>query len=214
MDGEASRTLDFSDTPMKPLNRIIRSLGGALAVLALVGDASASANWRKTSPPSPTCASFQRARQRRGERRWPHAGYNRQPLGHQNYMITIGPGGKMTALRRCWRAAHQFAKVQPGMDKETVRRLRASPPSRWPLCSSRKPGGNWNWIDPPSREMVFHRDLRRQRAVRAPPTWKKLRDGELTLRQPVPLVRGRRQRAALRPSTGCKERVNPSVNRA
>ena len=27
--------------------------------------------------------------------------YSRQPMGHRNYMITIGPDGVMTALRRC-----------------------------------------------------------------------------------------------------------------
>src|SRR3954454_4272952 len=48
--------------------------------------------------------------------------YNRQPSGHKNYMISIGPGGKMTALRQVLTPA-TFAKVQPGMMMEDVRKL-------------------------------------------------------------------------------------------
>ena len=48
--------------------------------------------------------------------------YNRQPAGRRNYMITIGTDGKMSALRQVL-APHHFAKVQPGMTQEQVRRL-------------------------------------------------------------------------------------------
>ncbi|REM69030.1 outer membrane protein assembly factor BamE, partial [Mycobacterium tuberculosis] len=40
--------------------------------------------------------------------------YNRQPAGQKNYMITIGPDGKMSALRQVL-TPENFAKVQPGM---------------------------------------------------------------------------------------------------
>ena len=48
--------------------------------------------------------------------------YNRQPQGQKNYMITIGPDGKMAALRQVL-TPENFAKVQPGMGMDAVRRL-------------------------------------------------------------------------------------------
>lgn len=80
--------------------------------------------------------------------------YNRQPAGHQNYMITIGPGGKMTALRQVL-APHNFEKVQPGMAEEAVRRLLGKPAQRTPYALKQEIDWDWNWIDPPNREMVF-----------------------------------------------------------
>jgi len=52
--------------------------------------------------------------------------YPRQPEGTTNYFITIGPDGKMTALRQVLTPAN-FAKVQPGMNKAAVRRLLGKP---------------------------------------------------------------------------------------
>ncbi|MFT3812062.1 MAG: outer membrane protein assembly factor BamE [Acidovorax sp.] len=80
--------------------------------------------------------------------------YNRQPMGHQNYMITIGPNGKMTALRQVL-APHNFEKVQPGMDQETIRRMLGMPAKRMTFQLKQETDWDWNWIDPPTREMVF-----------------------------------------------------------
>lgn len=52
--------------------------------------------------------------------------YPRQPAGQRNYMITIGPDGRMSALRQVLQPA-VFAKVQPGMDEAQVRRLLGRP---------------------------------------------------------------------------------------
>jgi outer membrane protein assembly factor BamE (lipoprotein component of BamABCDE complex) len=52
--------------------------------------------------------------------------YPRQPEGHRNYMITIGPNGKMTALRQVLQPAN-FAKVTADFDKAQVRRLLGRP---------------------------------------------------------------------------------------
>lgn len=52
--------------------------------------------------------------------------YPRQPAGQVNYMITVGPDGKMTALRQVLTPAN-FAKVEPGWDKAQVRRLLGLP---------------------------------------------------------------------------------------
>ena len=143
---------------MKPLNRIIRSLGaGALAVLALVGcDAQ---RIRELEEDVSTEADV---RERFGEPDgiWQESDggrtleYNRQPMGHQNYMITIGPGGKMTALRQVL-APHNFEKVQPGMDELAVRRLLGKPAKRMTFDLKQETDWDWNWIDPPNREMIF-----------------------------------------------------------
>ena len=52
--------------------------------------------------------------------------YNRQPAGHVNYMITIGTDGKMSALRQVLNKEN-FAKVQPGMMMEDVRKMLGKP---------------------------------------------------------------------------------------
>jgi hypothetical protein len=48
--------------------------------------------------------------------------YARQPEGQKNYMITIGTDGRMTALRQVLRP-DVFTRIEPGMDKQNVRRL-------------------------------------------------------------------------------------------
>ena len=52
--------------------------------------------------------------------------YVRQPEGQQNYMITIGPDGRMSALRQVLKSA-DFAKVTAGLDKTQVRRTLGKP---------------------------------------------------------------------------------------
>ena len=52
--------------------------------------------------------------------------YPRQPAGQTNYMISIGPDGKMTALRQVVKPAN-FAKVTATMEKDAVRRLLGRP---------------------------------------------------------------------------------------
>ena len=52
--------------------------------------------------------------------------YPRQPEGQHNYMITIGPDGKMIALRQVLKP-ETFAEVTPGLDKAQVRLLLGRP---------------------------------------------------------------------------------------
>ena len=91
---------------------------------------------------------------------WPEAQggrtleYPRQPMGHRNYMITIGPDGVMTALRQVL-APHVFAQVQPGMTQEQVRRLLGKPAKRMTYTLKQETEWDWNWIDPPSQKMEF-----------------------------------------------------------
>jgi len=91
--------------------------------------------------------------------------YNRQPSGYQNYMITIGVDGKMSALRQVLTPIN-FAKVLPGMMMEDVRRLLGKPMriSRFEL--KRQTHYDWRFHDGPNASdariftVVFDNDLR------------------------------------------------------
>ena len=52
--------------------------------------------------------------------------YPRQPEGSTNYLITICADGKMSALRQLLTPAN-FARVQPGLAKDEVRRMLGKP---------------------------------------------------------------------------------------
>lgn len=91
---------------------------------------------------------------------WPEADgartfeYPRQPMGHRNYMITIGADGVMTALRQVL-TPHVFAQIEPGMTQEQVRRKLGKPAKRMTYNLKQETDWDWNWIDPPNREMQF-----------------------------------------------------------
>lgn len=80
--------------------------------------------------------------------------YNRQPAGHQNYMITIGPGGKMTALRQVV-APHMFDQVRAGMTEQEVRRMLGKPAKRTRYERKQETDWDWRYVDPPTTEMLF-----------------------------------------------------------
>jgi hypothetical protein len=80
--------------------------------------------------------------------------YNRQPAGQKNYMITIGPDGKMAALRQVLTPAN-FAKVQPGMGAEDLRKMLGKPASRTPYPLKNELEWEWRWMQPPNSPMVF-----------------------------------------------------------
>jgi outer membrane protein assembly factor BamE (lipoprotein component of BamABCDE complex) len=68
--------------------------------------------------------------------------YPRQPEGWTNYRISIGPDGKMSALRQLLHADN-FAKITPGLDDNAVRD-RLGKPARvqtWDL----KGEVEWTW---------------------------------------------------------------------
>ena len=52
--------------------------------------------------------------------------YPRQPMGQVNFMLAIGPEGKLMALRQVLKPAN-FAKVEAGWDQPRVRRLLGKP---------------------------------------------------------------------------------------
>ena len=81
--------------------------------------------------------------------------YNRQPAGHRNYMITIGTDGKMSALRQVLTQAN-FAKVQPGMMMEEVRKLLGKPGKVVPYEIKRETYYNWRYLaDQNNTSMIF-----------------------------------------------------------
>ena len=57
-------------------------------------------------------------------------------------MITIGPDGKMSALRQVL-TPENFAKVQPGMSMEDVRRMLGKPAKVRPTRCSKEEA--WEW---------------------------------------------------------------------
>lgn len=91
--------------------------------------------------------------------------YNRQPAGAKNYMITIGPDGKMTALRQVL-APHVFAKIEPGMPMETVRRMLGKPMKVTPYELKKVWHYDWRYMDGPNGSdakiftVVFNSDLK------------------------------------------------------
>jgi hypothetical protein len=80
--------------------------------------------------------------------------YDRQPSGHKNYMISIGLDGRMTALRQVLNPAN-FARVQPGMMAEDVRRMLGQPMKRTPYALKNEIAWDWRYMQPPNTSMVF-----------------------------------------------------------
>ena len=72
--------------------------------------------------------------------------YNRQPAGHVNYMITIGTDGKMSSLRQVLNKEN-FAKVQPGMMMEDVRKMLGKPMKVTPFEQLRETHYDWRYLD-------------------------------------------------------------------
>jgi hypothetical protein len=80
--------------------------------------------------------------------------FNRQPAGQKNYMITIGPDGKMAALRQVL-APRYFAQVQPGMAMEDLRKLLGKPAKVTPYKLKNETEWDWRWQDEHGGAMVF-----------------------------------------------------------
>ncbi len=91
--------------------------------------------------------------------------YNRQPEGHKNYHITIGPDGKMTALRQLL-SPENFAKITPGMMMEDVRKSLGKPMKVTPYEAKREIHYDWRYMDGVNQSdskiftVVFNADLR------------------------------------------------------
>ena len=80
--------------------------------------------------------------------------YNRQPAGQKNYMITIGVDGRMSALRQVLHPGN-FARVQPGMMMEDVRKLLGKPARVTPYALKNETAWDWRYLEPPNTALVF-----------------------------------------------------------
>jgi len=90
--------------------------------------------------------------------------YNRQPQGQKNYMITIGPDGRMSALRQVL-TPENFARVHPGMAMEDLRKMLGKPAKVTPYALKRETEWEWRWVQPPDTAMVFTAVLNEQQYV-------------------------------------------------
>jgi hypothetical protein len=69
-------------------------------------------------------------------------------------MITIGTDGKMSALRQVL-TPQNFAKVQPGMMMEEVRKMLGKPARITPFELKGEVAYDWRYLEPPNTHMVF-----------------------------------------------------------
>ena len=80
--------------------------------------------------------------------------YNRQPAGERNYMVTIGPDGKMSALRQVL-TPENFARITPGMALDEVRRRLGRPAKITPYALSGESHFDWRFMEPPTTRLLF-----------------------------------------------------------
>jgi hypothetical protein len=89
--------------------------------------------------------------------------FNRQPAGFTNYMISIAPDGKMSALRQVL-TPQNFAKIEPGMMMEDVRKMLGKPAKITPYALSQQTHYDWRWVQQPMQNklftVVFNTDMR------------------------------------------------------
>ena len=144
--------------PMKLFSRVTAALAAAaISTLALVG---CDEQKIKELEEGLSTEADVRAQFGEPERVWSEEDgsrtfeYNRQPAGAKNYMITIGTDGKMSALRQVL-APHVFARIVPGMDENEVRRMLGKPAKMMTFKLKQETDWDWNYIDPPNREMQF-----------------------------------------------------------
>lgn len=98
--------------------------------------------------------------------------YNRQPEGVVNYMITIGPDGKLVGIAQVLTEAN-FDLVQPGMPMEQVRRMLGKPRKVTTYALKKETHYDWRYQPQSSTEMwifsaVFNTDMRVVNTLRTP----------------------------------------------
>ncbi|MCY7314521.1 MAG: outer membrane protein assembly factor BamE [Rubrivivax sp.] len=70
--------------------------------------------------------------------------YPRQPEGWANYVIQIGPDGRMSSLRQLL-SPDNFAKVQPGLTQQQVRELLGRPAKTTPYALKNEEVWDWRF---------------------------------------------------------------------
>lgn len=81
--------------------------------------------------------------------------FNRQPEGSTNYMISIGPDGKMSALRQVL-TEQNFEKVIPGMMMEDVRKMLGKPGkiNKYAM-KPQETHYEWRFVQPVNQSKIF-----------------------------------------------------------
>ena len=92
--------------------------------------------------------------------------YPRQPAGQANYMISIGPDGKMSSLRQVLHPNY-FAKVTAGLTKEEVRRMLGKPAKVQTYQQKGEEVWDWRFADGTTGVKVFSVTFDLAGAVRA-----------------------------------------------
>jgi hypothetical protein len=80
--------------------------------------------------------------------------YNRQPAGAVNYMITMGPDGRMSSLRQVLKE-QTFAQILPGMPMETVRKMLGKPMKVQRYDLKQQTQYDWRYLVPPNSPTIF-----------------------------------------------------------
>ena len=165
----------FTGEPMG--GRCAKVKGGLWALLALLALAGCDAQRISELEEGVATEADVRARFGAPDVVWDEPGgirvfeYTRQPAGQRNFMITVGPDGRMTALRQVLTPAN-FARIQPGMTGLEVRRRLGRPAKATPYELKREIHADWRYLDGPNTSMVFtvvfDPDDRVLRAVSAP----------------------------------------------
>ncbi len=139
-----------------------RHVAGALLAIGLLGLAACDPQAIRELEEGVSTEADVTARFGQPERVWNGSGgtrifeYNRQPEGTQNYMISIGPDGKMSALRQVLNPDN-FGRVRPGMGVEEVRQMLGKPAKQVPYKLKNEVIWSWRFLDPSdSAKKMFH----------------------------------------------------------
>ena len=139
---------------------LLTRLSTAVAACALLLPVACDVRHLQELVPQQSTEADVRARFGEPQRVWEEADgsrtleYNRQPEGRVNYMVVVDAQGVMTALRQVL-VPENFARVQPGMEPEAVRRLLGQPALRTPYALKQETEWDWRWMEDGTRPMVF-----------------------------------------------------------
>ena len=80
--------------------------------------------------------------------------YPRQPEGWTNYVITIGPDGRMSSLRQLLNPDN-FARVRPGLERQEVRNLLGRPAQMKRYDLKNEEVWDWRFKQDGQQSMLF-----------------------------------------------------------
>ena len=137
-----------------------RAAAAAITTLALL--AAAGCDPQRISELQPGVSTEADVRDRFGvpENTWNEADgsrtfeYNRQPAGQVNYMIAIGADGKLIAVHQVL-TPENFARVQPGMGMDEVRRLLGKPAKTTRFDLTGETHVDWRFMEDANTRKVF-----------------------------------------------------------